>query len=265
VIFRREAVDVITNLTELVPTDLMLTKQFGALVAKLRRCPSVSELQALPRVSVQQYIARYGSWQNALDRLRQLFPDLDFGRLAMPSVLEGLELSEYADVIDSNQSYVRSLGLILKARLLAASEAFLAVGSAPRFRKKVVPACQGWIRELVSAEQYLREMGLILGLHLSGERCVLRPAERADPEVIATYAGRLKQIHDCTECYTLVGSFLEHASLMSELLSSLSEFDRDEHDGDFLARMRDLAGTLERVFISSIDGLQRILERGDAH
>jgi hypothetical protein len=52
---------------------------------------------------------------------------------------------------------------------------------------------------------------------------------------------------------------------MSELLSSLSEFDRDEHDGDFLARMRDLAGTLERVFISSIDGLQRILERGDAH
>ena len=128
VTFEHSTVETLEMLKLEVPSDSILVAEFFSLVAKLGRCPTISEMQGRSKYSIRQYLERYGQWANFMDRVSRLDLDLNLRPLEWPQRFANFGPSDFADLVDAESSELVTLLGEVKLLIKELESSFLSLG-----------------------------------------------------------------------------------------------------------------------------------------
>lgn len=227
--FQSEVLDTITVLKANVYSDQELTHHFLRLYQKLGRCPVLADIQSDTKFKLKDYLERYGTLLDFIERIERLEPDLDLRPLkGKVAHIQKDDVEALASTLERNEGQfleqIRALSVILdKCCLQAARIANRYVGK--DWDTRLYEGFIKLIEFLREAVESMDDLTLVLSFRFETPSKVFE--EKTSPEendaLLEGIISNFKKLTDTREIYIFARTLTKDILLLEQLSQILKE------------------------------------------
>ncbi|MBI5100175.1 MAG: DEAD/DEAH box helicase [Nitrospirae bacterium] len=273
--FEQSSIDMLTALNINIPSEDSLLKAFFELCIKLRRTPTMPEIQSQCKYKIKNYLEKYITWNNFIERIRTLNSEIDTTNLQVTRELSLEKAEEYAELLDHDFAEFKEEIIQCLDAVNSVKDKFINIGH-NLTQNESRDSLQGILEVIDNPIIRLKEITLILSLRfekpdkiLLGEPDIgedknklLLESLEFDNKAISDYselvAINLRSFCNSSLAYTFPRGFIRIIHLAQQYSFLIKQI--DENECDVLSNLYMIAIQMLRLLVEAKSDIDKMLE-----